>query len=646
MTGTSFRGLKNEIYTLAEKIGSGGEGDVFSVRENSSLVLKIYKDKVEQEKIAKLNLMVSLANEDLLRFAAWPIDLVRDSQGVACGFTMKKLEGFVPLHKLFTPMDRKHLFPDKGYNFLVHVARNLAAAFHKIHQTGIIVGDVNEANILVSNSGMISLIDCDSFQIRNGNSYHYCEVGMLRYTPPELLKLGGFERTIRTVNTDSFSLATLIFQLLFLGRAPFTGINPSSQEIDEETAIKSHEFAYSITQKNKRLLPAKNTLDINSLNHGLIKAFHGAFESISSRPSPLIWANELSVLAKELKACNKSKIHFYPNRMMNCPWCKFKDIDNIHYFLDDSHLRAMPELNNIEQFVNGFKLDPIHLKVLSSTIKNSGVKPDKIERKFYNLKTLNWIVYAGLIIATIVLSLQNTAFLVAGVILLILFANISPTKRIISVELAVRKKNFDNLHQELQQLVKQYNGLSEYHRYNDAAKKLTNSIEEFRKLPSEYSQAKKDIEEKHYKMKYLQFLQKFEVLYYPISGVGPAKKRLFYNAGIRTAADVGKLNRIKIAGIGPKNEQLLFDWQRQVGAGFSYQPDTLIITAEINQAASTIVKKRSNLELTIKQHYQLVVGLRGNVIASTQSLEKKYNSLLPLVQKAEANLQAFKNINT
>lgn len=133
---------------------------------------------------------------------------------------MKKLVAFVPLHMLFSPMDRKKVFPDKGYNFLIHVARNLATAFHQVHQLGIIAGDVNEANVLVSKTGMVALIDCDSFQIKNGNRYHFCEVGIPRYTPPELLERGSFDQVVRTENTDSFSLATLIFQLLFLGRAP------------------------------------------------------------------------------------------------------------------------------------------------------------------------------------------------------------------------------------------------------------------------------------------------------------------------------------------------------------------------------------------------------------------------------------------
>lgn len=644
MTGAIYRGLKNQTYTLTQRIGGGGEGEVYAVNEDSTLVLKYYKEALGRDKVDKLSYMVSLTSDELLRFAAWPLDLVRDQSGKPCGFTMKKLEGYVPLHMLFTPGDRKNIFPDKGYNFLMHVARNLAVAFHKVHQREIIVGDVNEANILVNNSGMVAFIDCDSFQIKNGTRYHYCEVGMLRYTPPELLRSGGFYQTVRTKNTDAFSLATLIFQLLFLGRAPFTGINPGSQEIDEETAIKGQEFAYSLRKNNKRLFPAKNSLSINTLSPGIINAFHAAFESTDNRPPAFLWANELGVQIKDLVICNKSKLHHYPARVSFCPWCEFKEKYNIHYFMDDSYLRGMPELNNIEQFVNGFKLDSLQVKPLSQSYQVSGVAAQLIPQQFQILKMINWIVYLAIVITTVVLCIQNFAYVLCGIIALLIFANISPTRRKLRSELAIRKEIFDQFNNAFTQVVKQHNGLPEYGRYNDSAKKLSSAIEAFRALPAEYAKNKKTIEDKHYQIKFLQFLSRFEVLYAQINGVGPAKKRAIYAGGIRTAAEVGKLRKIKIAGIGPRNEQLLYDWQRQVGAGFTYQPDNTVIAAEIGLAANAILKKRQQLESEIRQQYQLVSSLRAQIVATVKTLENKYKELQPKIYQAELNYQAFQKI--
>lgn len=605
------------------------------------MVLKYYKEPLLPEKIEKLNLMVSMSHNDLLHFAAWPIDVVKNNIGLFCGFTMTRLEGYVPLHMLFTPSNRKNLFPDKGYNFLIHVARNLAISFHKIHQNGIVVGDVNEANILVSKTGMIAFIDCDSFQITNGVRYYYCEVGMLRYTPPELLKLGGFNQTIRTKNTDAFSLATLIFQLLFLGRAPFTGINLQSQELDEETAIKEQDFAYSLRKLNKRLFPAKNSLEINLLYPGLVSAFHDAFENINNRPTPLIWANELQLQYNDLVSCSNSKIHFYPSRSINCLWCKFKEEDNIHYFLDDSYLRTLPELNDIEQFVNGFRLEPLQVKILPTSYKTGNFEAKPIGSHFKILRSINWLFYLVILIATLLLCFQNIIYLLGGLILILIFANVSPTKRKLKEELSLREQTFKQTKEEFLKVIKQHNNSPDYNQYNQSARKLTSVINEYQRLPIDYSTGKKEIEENHYQAKLVQYLNKFEILYAQINGFGPSKKRLLYSEGIKTAADISKLNRIKVLGIGPKNEQILYDWQRHISAGFTYKPDNQIINTEIKQLSDILLKKRQVLEQQIRQQYKLVASLRNSLISSLKTLESKYNQLQPKVHQAELDYNYF-----
>jgi DNA-binding helix-hairpin-helix protein with protein kinase domain len=644
MTGAIYNGIRQNSYSLAGRIGGGGEGDVYNVKENNTIVAKIYKEQPNQDKTTKLLFMASMANDELLRFAAWPIDIIHDRSGRIFGFIMRKLEGHVPLHMLLTPMDRKRTFPDKGYNFLAHVARNLAVAFHKIHQMNIVVGDVNEANILVNNTGMVALIDCDSFQIWDGTHYHFCEVGMLRYTPPEFLQRGSFENVIRTTNTDAFSLATLIFQILFLGRAPFTGINPSREEINEETAIKTYEFAYSLNRANKKLFPAKNSLELTALPSGLVDAFHNAFETSGKRPDALNWAKELSLLIQELVSCNKSKLHFYPSKLGRCPWCAFQQRDNIYYFLDDTYLKEMPELNNIEQFVNGFRPEPLAIKTLTASYNSTGLHAQKIESQFYNLRYFNWIGYAAIVLLTIILYGINAAYIIAGIIILVLYHNFSPIKKKLKDELAIRQKSFNDLKLVFQNLVKQHNTPPELKRFNDATRDLTSSINAFRNLPTEYSNAKKAIEEKYYQSKLNQYLQQFDIRYHPINSFGAAKKRLIYQNGIRTAADIYKLRNIKISGIGPKNEQILYDWQRHIATGFTYRPDMEAINRDVGVVAEVIIKKRKQLEIDINHQYKMVIGLRVMVLSSVSTLEKQYHDLLPKVHQAELDLQAFQKL--
>jgi DNA-binding helix-hairpin-helix protein with protein kinase domain len=643
MTPRAYNGIKNTQYTPGRKIGQGGEGTVFEVQENFSLVVKIYNEALSADKTEKLLYMASIANDDLTKFAAWPLDVVRDHNMKVCGFTMKKLAGFVPMHSLFSPMERKKLFPDRGYNFLVHVARNLATAFHKIHELGIVIGDVNEANILVNTNGLISLIDCDSFQVKNGNRYHFCEVGIPRYTPPELLERGSFTNVVRTDNTDSFSLATLVFQLLFLGRAPFTGINLSREDFDEEKAIKAREFAYSLQRSNKKLLPAKNSLELKNLTPAVINDFHVAFEGTGTRPTPRQWAADLDELGKQMIMCPHSKIHFYPRTMRTCPWCQFEHKAGIFYFLDDSHLKSIPELKNIDQFINGFKLDRLEVKKLTENYAVGNLRAKQIDKKFTSAKAQNRTVFFSILSLTVLaFMLDGWEYGIVGIIFMFVFYLLSPMKKELNRELVARQKVFDNLFASFRAIIKKHNNSSDFKKYNASSLKLAGLINTYRNLPQTFAANKKKIEEKHYNAQYYLYLQPFDILHETIPNFGPAKKKLIYNKGIKNAADIGKLNTTKIGGIGPKNIQVLFDWQRQIGSGFTYVPDFTAINKDISAAINEIAVRRRRLEIDITYEYRNVGTLQAKVNSTSQGLQRQYNDVALKVYQADLDLKAFR----
>ena len=645
MADLVYIGLQGTRYTVARQIGEGGEGIIYEVQGNLTLVIKVYKEAIDRDKEDKLIYMASISTPELLKFAAWPTDVIKNPSGKIAGFVMKKLVAFVPLHMLFSPMDRKKVFPDKGYNFLIHVARNLATAFHQIHQLGIIAGDVNEANVLVSKTGMVALIDCDSFQIKNGNHYHFCEVGIPRYTPPELLERGSFDQVVRTENTDSFSLATLIFQLLFLGRAPFTGINLSKEDFEEEKAIKLGEFAYSLRRANKKLSPAKYSLDLNILTPGVVNSFHEAFENRIARPMPRQWVNDLEVLSKEIRACDRSGLHFYPHAMAKCPWCEFKDKAGIIYFFDDSYLHILPELHNIEQFVNGFKLDKIEILKLGESFMSGTAKPSPIPHHFKNLSHQNRTILWGAVLITLISSFVFSVLsIIAGAIFLLLFNRFAPAKKQLRAELSRRQKNYHDLKGTFISLVNKHNDPAELKRYNQSAAKLSDTITRFRRLPEDLIARKRKIEENYYNIKYQVYLQRFAVEHYTIPAFGPAKKALIQKNGINTAADISKLQTIKIPNIGPKNIQILFNWQRQIGAGFVYIPDTAAIDKDISVAANDIFVEKLQLQNAIKQEYQAILLLRDSIISSTERLEKQYVVLGNKLYQAELDLKSFKKL--
>ena len=647
-----FSGIHNQQFSTGRELGRGGEGTVYELKNDSSRVLKLYNEPLASTQTEKLKQMIAMRNPAIEAYAAWPTDLVTDDKGAVCGFVMKKLAGYVPLHMIFSPMDRKKTFPDKGYNFLVHVARNLATAFHKLHEAGLVVGDVNEGNILINASGLISFIDCDSFQVKKDNSYFFCEVGVPRYTPPELLSSASFSNVIRTENTDSFSLAVLIFQLLFLGRHPFAGINRSAKDMDEETAIKQHEFAYSLTNKKKKLHPPKGSFNIESLSARLIAFFHRSFEQDGGRPLPADWVVALDAFLLEMVTCSAFKLHSYPGSLTECPWCKFRKTQGIMYFLDDSYLQASTILNDIDTFVNGFKAEKLELKKWVGNQLNATVAPMPIAGKWHRYRFIHWgVLIAGILAMISVLfsgilrSLYQgqaiQAFLFIGTLCLVVWHQRNPARAKIKDEKERLQSMVRQLKDHLNKQIHEYNNPADQKPYTAGLQKLDQLVKEVKNLPEEYAMRQKLMEERLYNEQLHDYLRLFDILQHAIPTFGAGKKELLLNAGIRNAADISRLRTTKVSGIGPKSEQILMGWQRQMESGFVYIPDSHKLTIGREQVDHDITGLKLLLESQIRKEYQSLNYMKLNISNRAMVLENQINSLELKVNQAETDMKRF-----
>lgn len=300
------------------------------------------------------------------------------------------------------------------------------------------------------------------------------------------------------------------------------------------------------------------------------------------------------------------------------------------------------QVNNIEQFVNGFKLEPLEIKKLNENYIINDLTATPIDKKFIFLKNLNKVVMGVAALITLSFCLiYNWGYIIVGGLFVLIFNSVSPFLKELKQELANRKRIFDNLMSSFKTLIKHHNNPADFNKYNQSANNLAGLIHSFRKLPEEFITNKKKIEEKHYNAKYNLYLQKFEILYNSIPSFGSSKKRLIYDNGIKTAADIGKLNNIKITGIGPKNIQILNDWQRHVGAGFTYSPDFNKINFDINIAANEIAAKKQKLEVDIKAEYKNLLILKTNIISTTNILKNQYNDLSRKLYQAELDLNEF-----
>ncbi len=317
-------------------IGSGGEGDVYDIVPPQNVVAKIYHKPLEKEKQEKLLLMARGCNEELKAISAWPTDVLhaRDG-GPVVGFLMPKVTEYEPVHKVYGPTHRKEVFPHADWRFLVRAAKNLAAAFYVIHKFGYVVGDVNEGNILVNRTACVRLIDCDSFQVRSGDRLWCCEVGVAQFTPPEIQHSKDF-RNERTANHDNFGLAVLIFQLLFFGRHPYSGVYAGKDDMPIDRAISEFRFAYGKNSHLKSIASPPNSVGLSVVPGEVAENFERAFGEnaiTSGRRMPATGGKRSSHSRRRYGSAAQTLFISYYSGLAACPWCQLEESSGLLLFL-------------------------------------------------------------------------------------------------------------------------------------------------------------------------------------------------------------------------------------------------------------------------------------------------------------------------
>ena len=325
------RRLTGQQISIEERaaLGAGGEARIFAVAEAPELVAKIYH-RPEEAQARKLRAMLLAPPEDPAAASgslsiAWPVDLLADGQRVV-GFLMPRLVDCAPIFDFYNPATRRQKFPLLHTGYLHRAGRNLASAVRALHAKGYVIGDVNESNILVTQTALVALVDCDSFQARDlqtGEIYR-CPVGKLEFTPPEL-QGKTFAELDRTPEQDNFGLAVLLFQLLLEGTHPFAGIYSGAGEPPPyETRIAAGHFPHGSRPVPYRPMPAAPPFE--TLHAGLRRLFIRCFEEghadPAARPTALEWRSALTEAEDALLICARNSQHRYDAHCAACPWCE------------------------------------------------------------------------------------------------------------------------------------------------------------------------------------------------------------------------------------------------------------------------------------------------------------------------------------
>ena len=272
--GDAVASKKNGQIRLVKKLGSGGEGDVYST--NTAYVAKIYKQgKLTLRKQKKLELMTS--KEISCKGVCYPVDLLY-AQNTLAGYLMPTAKGEVLQTSIFLKPRMYELFPNWKKKDLVDVAIEILKKISFLHDRNIILGDINPMNIQIVNSKEIYFVDTDSYQIED----FPCPVGTVNYTAPEL-QGKKYETFLRSFGNEYFAVATLLFMLMLPGKTPYAqqgGGTPLEN-------IKSMEFPYPFGGTKGGVPEGPWRYCWSHLTYEIKKAFYETFMKWEKVPSEL-----------------------------------------------------------------------------------------------------------------------------------------------------------------------------------------------------------------------------------------------------------------------------------------------------------------------------------------------------------------------
>jgi DNA-binding helix-hairpin-helix protein with protein kinase domain len=310
---------------LGECLGQGGEARVYAVKSDPSMVAKLYHHPTPAhgEKLAIMiehpPAQVSANGQPVV---AWPMRRIfaQPETGLVTGFLMPRVVAGVPAALLHNMKSRLASHPYFNWRYLLRAAMNLALTVQKVHDSGYVIGDVNDQGVLVTGNAVVALVDCDSFQVRDqasGRTFR-CTVGTSLFTPPELAGCS-FSNVDRTQMHDLFGLGVLVYQFL-MGCHPFqVKTTPIEDVASIEDCIKRGlypDLATAVAQS-----PVAPPLYV--LPRSARALFRTAFgPMVTHRPTAAMWADELWGMDRELKSCARNGNHFFGGHLSSCPWCE------------------------------------------------------------------------------------------------------------------------------------------------------------------------------------------------------------------------------------------------------------------------------------------------------------------------------------
>lgn len=225
--GTKLTGESGITYTVIQMLGSGGQGEVYSVDSpNGKKALKWYykQTSTAEQKNIIMNLVQDGAPSP---YFLWPEDFLVNNSNGTFGYIMElRPKEYANIPDL---LNRK---VEPNFEKLILAVYNMAKQYELLHRKGYSYKDISEQNVFFKPDTGDVLI-CDNDNVSGNGMADSGVYGTMRFMAPEIVR--GEEVPSR--NTDLYSMAVLIFNMLFISH-PLEGRNEASiHALDEKANI-------------------------------------------------------------------------------------------------------------------------------------------------------------------------------------------------------------------------------------------------------------------------------------------------------------------------------------------------------------------------------------------------------------------------
>jgi serine/threonine protein kinase len=273
--GHRIKAVSGSELEVLDKLGEGGQGIVYRVGcDGGEFALKWYFPKLQNPVDFYENIRSNIAQGAPTRAFLWPLEITEPQDG-SFGYLMNlRPPNFKDFSRFLLAKERF-----SSLSAIINAALSIVGGFKALHNKGYSYQDLNDGNFFIDpKTGEVLICDNDNVAPYGQN---LGIAGKCRYMAPEIVT--GKKRP--DIHTDRFSLAVILFMLLFYNH-PLEGKKTMCPCLTEELERKFYglEPVFVYDPQDNSNLPVRgvhmNVINFWPLYPNLI---HRAFEEAFSK---------------------------------------------------------------------------------------------------------------------------------------------------------------------------------------------------------------------------------------------------------------------------------------------------------------------------------------------------------------------------